>query len=147
MDLSGLEGKVSPDDLPWIKMGTGLEGNAFKVLRISEETGVYTVLVSAKKGTVNQAHVHSAPADCYILEGEIEYRAGVAKAGEWLYEPAGARHATTMHTMDTLYLSTIYGPIIFEKEDGSVDYVQDWQTIKAMRDGVDPNEAKSLGGR
>lgn len=130
--LTGLEGKVSTDELPWIPLGEGLEGNAVKVLRISEETGMYSMLIRAKAGTVNQAHVHSGPADFYILEGRLEYRLGEAKAGDWMYEPAGAVHDATTATEDTLYLANVYGPIIFHKEDGSVDFVQDWRTIKAL---------------
>ena len=41
--LTGLEGKVTTSELPWIELGTGLEGNRIKVLRISEETGAYTL--------------------------------------------------------------------------------------------------------
>ncbi len=144
-DLTGLEGKVTPDDLPWIALGTGLEGNKIKVLRISEETGAYSLLVWAPKGTVNQAHIHSGPADFYIIEGVLEYRAGVARTGDWMYEPAGARHDATTHIEDTLYLANVYGPLIFEKEDGSIDYVQDWRTIKALQDGAEPEEARKLG--
>jgi len=130
--LTGLEGKVTTSELPWIELGTGLEGNRIKVLRISEETGAYTLLINARKGTVNQPHTHSGPADFYILEGRLEYRLGEAVAGDWMYEPAGAVHEATTATEDTLYLANVYGPIIFEKADGSVDYVQDWRVIKAL---------------
>ena len=68
MLLSGLEGKVTVDDLPWIPLGKGLEGNAVKILRVSEETGMYSMLIKAKAGTINQAHTHSGAADFYILD-------------------------------------------------------------------------------
>ncbi len=140
--LTGLEGIVRAEEGGWVKLGTGLEGNEIKVLRLSEETGAYSLLVRAPKGTVNQAHVHSGPADFYIISGSIDYRVGHAKAGDWMYEPAGAFHEATSHPEDTLYLANVYGPLIFQKEDGSVDYVQDWTTIKALRDGADPEEAR-----
>lgn len=130
--MTGLEGKVSTADLPWIDLGTGLEGNRIKVLRISEETGSYSLLIHARAGTVNQAHVHSGPADFYILQGRLEYRLGEAKAGDWMYEPAGAVHDATTATEDTLYLANVHGPVIFHKPDGSLDYVQDWRTIKGL---------------
>ena len=82
MLLSGLEGKVTVDDLPWIPLGEGLEGNAVKIMRVSEETGMYSMLIKAKAGTANQAHTHSGAADFYILEGRLEYRLGEAKAGD-----------------------------------------------------------------
>ncbi len=133
--MTGLEGRVSTGDLPWIELGAGLAGNSIKVLRVSEETGAYTLLVRAKKGTVNQAHVHSGP-DFYILEGAFQYRAGVARAGDWVYEPAGARHEATTALEDTVYLANVYGPILFEQEDGTIDYVQDWRTIKALAESA-----------
>ena len=131
-NLTGLEGKVAAEEGKWIPMGTGLEGNEFKVLRISEETGAFSIMIRAPKGTVNQAHIHSGPADFYIIEGELEYRAGVAKKGDWMYEPAGAYHEATTHTQDTLYLANVHGPVIFQKEDGSIDYVLDWRLIKQL---------------
>ena len=137
MLLSGLEGKVTVDDLPWIPLGEGLEGNAVKILRVSEETGMYSMLIKAKAGTINQAHTHSGAADFYILEGRLEYRLGEAKAGDWMYEPAGAEHEATTATEDTLYLANVYGPIIFYKDDGSVDFVQDWRTIKALAESAE----------
>jgi anti-sigma factor ChrR (cupin superfamily) len=134
--LTGLEGKVTVDDLPWIPLGEGLEGNAVKILRVSEETGMYSMLIKAKAGTINQAHTHSGAADFYILEGRLEYRLGEAKAGDWMYEPAGAVHEATTATEDTLYLANVYGPIIFYNDDGSVDFVQDWRTIKALAESA-----------
>ena len=51
---------------------------------------------------------------------------------DWMYEPAGAVHDATTATEDTLYLANVHGPVIFHKPDGSLDYVQDWRTIKGL---------------
>jgi quercetin dioxygenase-like cupin family protein len=131
---SGLEGKVVMDDIPWIDVGIG--GNRLKVLRVSAETQQYTILIKAPAGQVNARHFHSGPADFYIIEGQIDYRAGTMKKGEWVYEPAGSLHEATSHPVDTLYLANVYGPVVFLKDDDSIDFIQDWKTIKDLADAA-----------
>jgi len=127
---SGLEGKPDMDAIPWIDVGVG--GNRLKVLRVSAETQQYTILIKAPAGQVNQRHIHSGPADFYIIEGQIDYRAGTMKKGDWAYEPAGSMHEATTHPVDTLYLANVYGPIVFLKDDDSIDFIQDWMTIRDL---------------
>ena len=54
------------------------------------------------------------------------------KEGDWAYEPAGSVHEATTHPVDTLYLANVYGPVVFLKEDDSVDFIQDWQVVKQL---------------
>ena len=129
-DARGLEGVVKIDKLPWIDIGVG--DNAIKVLRVCPETQQHTVLIRAPAGQVNQRHIHSGPADFYVIEGEIEYRGGTIKKGDWAYEAAGSLHEATSHPKDTLYLANIYGPVIFLKEDNSVDFILDWRSYRDM---------------
>ncbi len=129
-DATGLEGVVKIDELPWIDIGVG--DNAIKVLRVCPETQQHTVLIRAPAGQVNQRHIHSGPADFYVIEGEIEYRGGTIKKGDWAYEAAGSLHEATSHPKDTLYLANIYGPVIFLKEDNSVDFILDWRSYRDM---------------
>ena len=70
-DATGLEGVVKIDELPWIDIGVG--DNAIKVLRVCPETQQHTVLIRAPAGQVNQRHIHSGPADFYVIEGEIGF--------------------------------------------------------------------------
>jgi quercetin dioxygenase-like cupin family protein len=127
---TGLEGKIDVEALPWIDISVG--GNRVKILRVSPETQHYTLLIHAPAGQVNQRHFHSGPADFYVIEGGIDYRAGHMKAGEWAYEPAGALHEATTHPVDTLYLAHVYGPIVFLKPDDSIDFIQDWKVIQNL---------------
>ena len=76
-NATGLEGVVKIDELPWIDIGVG--DNAIKVLRVCPETQQHTILIKAPAGQVNQRHIHSGPADFYVIEGEIEYRGGTIK--------------------------------------------------------------------
>jgi 2,4'-dihydroxyacetophenone dioxygenase len=118
------------------------DGNEFKVLRISKETGAWSALIKAKAGQVNPSHTHLGPADFYVLSGQIDYRGGCAKAGDYIYEPAGAVHEATSHPVDTVYLANVYGPVAFHGKDGTIAGVLDWRAMKAMVDSAE----KKRGG-
>ena len=77
MAEAGIDGLVRPDDIEW---SGNPDGNQMKVLRVSEETGSWSALFKARAGTANPPHRHLGPADFYIIEGAIEYRAGTARA-------------------------------------------------------------------
>src|SRR5215472_3961539 len=90
---------VRSNDAEWIPSG---DGNEFKVLRISKETGAWSALIKAPAGQVNAPHTHLGPADFLVLSGQIDYRGGCAKAGDYIYEPAGAVHDATTHPVETV---------------------------------------------
>jgi anti-sigma factor ChrR (cupin superfamily) len=122
---------VRSNDAEWIASG---DGNEFKVLRISKETGAWSALIKAPAGQVNAAHTHLGPADFLVLSGQIDYRGGSAKAGDYIYEPAGAVHDATTHPVETVYFANVYGPVAFHGKDGSIAGVLDWRAVKAMVD-------------
>lgn len=124
---------VQPSQMKWIPDGVG---NELKILRVSSETGAWSALVKAPAGQVNPPHTHLGPADFYVISGVVDYRAGVARAGDWMYEPAGAVHQETSHPEDTVYLANVYGPLAFHDEDGNVAHVLDWRAIQAMVDAA-----------
>jgi len=74
-------------------------------------------------------------ADRIRVEGEgqvLEYRGGFAKAGCWVYEPAGAVHDATSHSEDTVYLANVYGPIAYLNDDGAVIGVSDGESMRQL---------------
>jgi quercetin dioxygenase-like cupin family protein len=81
---------------------------------------------------VNPPHTHLGPADFYVISGGFDYRGGSARAGDWVYEPAGAVHEATTHPVDTVYLANVYGPVAFHGKDGTYSGVLDWRAVKAM---------------
>ena len=115
---------------PWIDMGGG---NQAIVLRVSKETGFFSLLIKAPAGQVNAPHTHIGAADFYVISGGFDYRGGSARAGDWVYEPAGAVHDATSHPMDTIYLANSYGPIAFHGKDGGYSHIADWRAIVAMQ--------------
>ncbi len=126
---------------PWIDMGGG---NQAMVLRVSKETGFFSLLIKAPAGQVNAPHTHIGAADFYVISGGFDYRGGSARAGDWVYEPAGAVHDATSHPMDTIYLANSYGPIAFHGKDGGYSHISDWRAITAMQERA--GQPRSNGG-
>jgi len=124
---------VRTNEQEWIDTGGG---NQFKVLRISKETGAWSALIKAPAGQVNPPHTHLGPADFYVISGGFDYRGGSARAGDWVYEPAGAVHEATTHPVDTVYLANVYGPVAFHGKDGTYSGMLDWRAVKAMVDAA-----------
>jgi anti-sigma factor ChrR (cupin superfamily) len=122
---------IRTGEQPWIDMGGG---NQVIVLRVSKETGFFSLLLKAPAGQVNAPHTHIGAADFYVISGGFDYRGGSARAGDWVYEPAGAIHDATTHPEDTIYLANSYGPIAFHGKDGGYSHITDWRAIKAMAD-------------
>ena len=120
---------IRSDELDWIDNGTG---NLFKVLRVSKETGYINLLIKSPPGQVNPAHTHLGPSDFYIISGGIDYRGGSARAGDWIYEPAGAIHEATSHSEETIYLANVYGPVAFHDGKGGYSHIFDWRSALEM---------------
>jgi anti-sigma factor ChrR (cupin superfamily) len=132
---------VQANEMPWIGNSAGV-----KMLRISQETGWIAALVRGRAGQVNPPHTHLGPACFYVLEGGFEFRGGSAKAGDWVWEPAGAIHPASSHPVDTVYLSNTYGPVMFHNKDGTVPKVIDFRSSQALLDRV-KNNGEKIGQR
>eukprot|EP00947_MAST-08B_sp_MAST-8B-sp1_P004226 g4226.t1 len=135
----GLEGFVDTEAVPWIDI-VEAPGNQMKILRVSEQTGSWTVLIRASAGTVNPPHVHLGSSDFLVLDGKIGYRAGPPEGlgpGSWFFEPAGAEHESTTAITQLTYLANVHGPIQFHGEDGvSIAAVQSWMQMKQAVDAL-----------
>ena len=131
MEIEGFGTLVHPDELKWIETPGG---NALKVMRVSAETGSWTALFRSAKGTTNPPHIHLGPADFYVLSGVLEYRGGVARTGDWIYEPNGAEHDATHHPEETVYLANVHGAIAFYGEDKQIVGLSDWRGMQALMD-------------
>lgn len=130
MEIEGFGSLIGDDELQWVDLPGG---NSIKVLRVSEETGSWTSLHKAKAGTVNPRHYHLGSGEFYVLSGALDYRGGVAHAGDWLYEPNGAYHEATSHPEDTLYLALVQGGIALLDDDDNIIRINDWQMMKKIQ--------------
>lgn len=118
---TGVEASLDSNKLPWIELPM-MPGFAMKPLRASKETGVFTVLMKAKKGAKQPLLVNLGASDTFILSGKLTFPNGNMKAaltpGFWAYAPAGTVMEGAFAEEDTEYLCTFHGPIAFLKSDG-----------------------------
>lgn len=125
--------------VPWIE-NAALPDLGLKVLRVSEETGVVSLIV--RHNGVAGPHYHLGAADFLVLSGRIGYRAGPPEGygpGVWFFEPAGARHDATQRVSedDLIYTANVYGPVQFDSGRGTpIVAVQSWMQYKDMADAV-----------
>ncbi len=123
----------------WIE-NPAVKDMAFKILRVSEETGITSLIV--RHNGVAGPHYHLGAADFMVLHGRIGYRAGPPEGygpGAWFYEPAGARHDATQRVSDEdlIYTANVYGPLQFDSGRGTpIVAVQSWMQYKELADGV-----------
>ena len=124
---------------PWLPFYPGI---GFKLLRASQETGHWTVLLHCSKGSTIPRHEHLGAGEYYIVSGKMEVRGGVenggitAMTGDYGYEPNGVIHDLTSFPEDTVLYFTNFGPIRYINEDDNTVGFLDWQgVLKAAAEG------------
>jgi anti-sigma factor ChrR (cupin superfamily) len=105
------------------------------MLRATQETGHWTILVNCSKGSSIPRHEHLGPGEYYVISGKMEVRGGVenggitAIAGDYGYEPNGVIHDMTNFPEDTTLYFANSGPIRFIDDDNNTVGFLDWQSI------------------
>ncbi len=124
---------------PWLPFYPGI---GFKLLRASQETGHWTVLLNCSKGSTIPRHEHMGAGEYYIVSGKMEVRDGVenggitAMTGDYGYEPNGVIHDLTNFPEETVLYFTNFGPIRYIDEDDNTVGFLDWQgVLKAAAEG------------
>lgn len=126
---------IDTRQVPWT-VNPGLPDIALKILRVSAETGVVSLVV--RHNGVAAPHNHLGASDFLVLSGRIGYRAGPPEGygpGVWFYEPAGARHDATQRLTDDdlIYMANVYGPLTFDSGRGTpVENVLSWMDYDAL---------------
>lgn len=82
---------VDVDALPWRPTPSPLIH--MKVLLEDPTTGLMTALFRWQPGAVLGDHEHVRIEQSWVLEGAIEDEEGVCAAGQFVWRPAGSRHA------------------------------------------------------
>ncbi len=133
--------------VPWV-VNPELPDIGLKILRVSEETGIISLIV--RHNGVAGPHYHLAAADFMVLSGHIGYRAGPPEGygpGVWFYEPAGARHEATQRVgdhEDLIYTANVYGPTQFDDGPGTpISAVLSWMQYKEMADAANIDLVKN----
>jgi quercetin dioxygenase-like cupin family protein len=126
---------VDTRQVPWL-VNPDLPDIGLKLLRVSEDNGIVSVIVRHKG--VASGHTHLGASDFFILSGRIGYRAGPPEGygpGVWFFEPSGARHDATQSVSeeDLIYTANVYGPLVFDEGKGTpVSAVLSWVEYKAL---------------
>jgi quercetin dioxygenase-like cupin family protein len=125
---------------PWIQFYPGI---GFKLLRATQETGHWTVLLNCVKGSSIPRHEHLGAGEYYVVSGKMEVRGGVenggitAITGDYGYEPNGVIHDMTNFPEDTVLYFTNFGPIRYIDDDNNTVGFLDWQGVmKAAEEGT-----------
>ncbi len=82
---------VNVDDLLWTP--TKYDGVEMKILMENTETGLLTALFRFASGAELPYHEHVKLEQSYVLEGSLVDHEGEATAGNYVWRPAGSRHA------------------------------------------------------
>ncbi|MDH3640544.1 MAG: hypothetical protein OES38_00480 [Gammaproteobacteria bacterium] len=126
---------IDTRQVPWV-VNPDTPDLGLKVLRVSEETGISSLIV--RHNGVAGPHYHLGAADFLVLSGQIGYRAGPPEGygpGVWFFEPAGARHEATQRIGDDdlIYTANVYGPLQFDEgRDTPIAAVLSWMQYKEM---------------
>lgn len=121
------------NSLSWVPM---IEGIDFKLLRVSEQTGVWTVLFRCQAGSHFPIHQHHGAGEYYVINGRMQYVAGEAVTGCYGYEPLGAIHEKTLFPEYTELLFTNHGPVAFLNDDGSIKQMLDYALLRKISDAA-----------
>ena len=126
---------INTREVPWV-VNPDLPDIAVKILRVSAETGIVSLVV--RHNGVAAPHNHLGASDFLVLSGRIGYRAGPPEGygpGVWFFEPAGARHDLTQRLTDDdlIYMANVYGPLTFDTGRGTpIEAVISWMEYDAM---------------
>ena len=120
------------NDMEWLDVGGG---TCFKVLRACRQTGAWALYVKMDPGAGFQPHRHQGTGEFFITKGELLYDVGSAPAGTYGFEPLFAEHFEARCEIETEMLFIGQGAVTYFKEDKSVDYVFDAETLIALVEG------------
>ena len=84
---------IDVPSLPW--QPSRFPGVEVKVLMEDPDTGLQTVLTRMAPGSVLTDHMHVEIEQTWVLEGSLVDDEGEAKAGTFVWRPAGSRHVAS----------------------------------------------------
>jgi len=118
---------VDPAGIPW--EDTRFAGVRQKVLVADRDSGVATVLIHMAPGARLPDHEHVLLEQTYVLEGSLVCGEGECKAGEFVWRPAGSRHAAWGGPQGGLMLAIFQIANRFFEPDGRQTDVngEDWE--------------------
>ena len=126
---------VSSRELKWAPFS---EGIWLKLLRLSPETGSWTILLKCAAGSSFARHRHLGAGEYFMLSGRMDVRGGAAAggvtavAGDYGWEPVSVIHDSTCFPEPSEFIVTNHGAVQFLDEDDTTVFVLDWEAIAAL---------------
>lgn len=118
------------DPASWRPLAPGV---AMQILRMSTETGQFTVIIRADKGSVLPRHRHLSPGEIYILSGSgTQPQTGPFKPGDYFFENAGAVHDAFMFDEPVKLLMVSYGASAFLDDNDGVLFLLDVHQLQSQ---------------
>ena len=124
---------VDTKQLDWLDVGGG---TYFKILRACVKTGEWALYVKMDPGAKFQPHRHQGSGQFFITKGELIYDVGKADMGTYGFEPIFAEHFEAGCNEETEMLFIGNGAVTYFKDDKSVDYVFDAETLINLQKGA-----------
>jgi quercetin dioxygenase-like cupin family protein len=122
----------SGTDVPAVPFTPYSEDVKIKLLRADPVTGQMCVILSAPGGTGLGVHKHYGSVILYTIKGAWRYveHDWVARAGDFVYEPAGSSHTFQVEPGETTEAFIIVeGALQFLDEDGNSLAIEDWRSM------------------
>jgi quercetin dioxygenase-like cupin family protein len=119
---------VLPDDMEWEPIR--YPGCHVKTLMVDRKHGLLTVLLKMEPGATLPDHEHALVEQTYMLEGRLVDAEGPEQGlsvgpGEFVYRPAGSRHAACAPEGAVMVAIFQVPNKFFEKDGSVVDLVGD----------------------
>lgn len=117
----------------WVDFGPGIQ---MQLLRVSPETGDFSVLFKCAAGSSFGRHEHLGGGEYLMLSGVSLVRGGAenggvtAVAGDYGYEPNGMIHDVTLFPEESILYFSNHGPMKFMDDDDNVTMILDWRVIR-----------------
>ena len=116
---------VEPHEMPWEE--TKFPGIYAKTLLVDRETGLLTTLMKMDPGATLPDHEHVGIEQTFVIEGSLVDPEGECTAGNFVWRPAGTRHAASTPN-GALVLAIFQVPNKFFTDQGEKDMLdRDWQ--------------------
>lgn len=113
---------VPTDEIPWLPLGDDFAAGGMEWKLVHTEPGDdrWTAMYRGPAGSYIRPHIHSGPAEGYILFGAVQVHAPYVSDGAgYLREAANANHPRTVMMADTAFILTMQGPLMWIRQDGS----------------------------
>lgn len=121
---------VHCNDLKWLPLASNVW---IKLVKISTETGAYTVIVRAERRGVLPRHRHIESAEIYVIRGDGKHpQTGHFAQGDYISEQKGAVHDQLVFEEEVEMLMMSNGPSMFIDDEGRGLFLMDIPMLQGL---------------